>query len=103
MQHPTRTAMNITKRFDRVNGNKIHMLSLGALAHISYNEPNACSYELAASYMREMKLPMIDIEQFFRRMVFNCVAVNQDDHVKNISFLISNKSLLIPFTLSFII
>lgn len=37
--------------------------------------------------MREMKLPMIDIEQFFSRMVFNCVAVNQDDHVKNISFL----------------
>ena len=37
--------------------------------------------------MREMKLPMIDIEQFFSRLVFNCVAVNQDDHVKNISFL----------------
>ena len=41
--------------------------------------------------MREMKLPMIDIEQFFSRMVFNCVAVNQDDHVKNISFLMDRR------------
>lgn len=77
----------MTKRFDRVNGKKIHMQSLGAIAHISYKEPRLCSYEMAAGYMREMKLPMIDIEQFFSRMVFNCVAVNQDDHVKNISFL----------------
>lgn len=77
----------MTKRFDRIEGKKIHMQSLGAMAHLSYKEPRLCSYEMAASYMREMKLPMIDIEQFFRRMVFNCVAVNQDDHVKNISFL----------------
>ena len=77
----------MTKRFDRVNGKKIHMQSLGAMAHISYKEPRLCSYEMAAGYMREMKLPMIDIEQLFRRMVFNCVAVNRDDHVKNISFL----------------
>ena len=41
--------------------------------------------------MREMKLPMIDIEQFFSRLVFNCVAVNQDDHVKNISFLMDRR------------
>lgn len=77
----------MTKRFDRVDGKKIHMQSLGAMAHISYKEPRLCSYEMAAGYMRDMKLPMIDIEQFFSRMVFNCVAVNQDDHVKNISFL----------------
>ena len=77
----------MTKRFDRVQGKKMHMQSLGAMAHISYKEPRLCSYEMAAAYMREMKLPMIDIEQFFCRMVFNCIAVNQDDHVKNISFL----------------
>ena len=68
----------LTKRFDRVNGKKIHMQSLGAMAHISYKEPGLCSYEMAAGYMREMKLPMTDIQQFFCRMVFNCVAVNQD-------------------------
>lgn len=77
----------MTKRFDRVEGKKIHMQSLGAMAHISYKEPRLCSYEMAAAYMREMKLPMMDIEQFYSRMVFNCIAVNQDDHVKNISFL----------------
>lgn len=77
----------MTKRFDRVNGKKIHMQSLGAMAHISYKEPGLCSYEMAAGYMRDVKLPMTDIEQFYSRMVFNCLAVNQDDHVKNISFL----------------
>lgn len=77
----------MTKRFDRVNGKKIHMQTLGALAHINYNEPGLCSYEQAASYMRELKLSANEIEQFFRRMVFNVLAVNQDDHVKNISFL----------------
>ena len=77
----------MTKRFDRVDGKKVHMQSLGAIAHISYKEPALCSYEMAAQYMRELKLTMKEIEQFFSRMVFNCVAVNQDDHVKNISFL----------------
>ncbi len=77
----------MTKRFDRINGEKVHMLSLGGLTHISYKEPLSCSYELAAEYMRQLGLPYSDIEQFYIRMVFNCLAVNQDDHVKNISFL----------------
>ena len=77
----------MTKRFDRVNGKKLHMQSLGALAHISYQEPRICSYELAAMYMRELGISYKEIEQFYRRMVFNCLAVNQDDHVKNISFI----------------
>lgn len=81
----------MTKRFDRVDGKKIHMQSLGALAHISYKEPRLCSYEMAAAYMREMNLPMKDIEQFYCRMVFNCLAVNQDDHVKNISFIMDRQ------------
>lgn len=77
----------MTKRFDRDNGKKIHMLSLGALAHISYKEPCLCSYELAAQYMKELNISTKEIEQFYRRLVFNCLAVNQDDHVKNVSFL----------------
>lgn len=77
----------MTKRFDREAGKKVHMQSLGALTHISYKEPRLCSYEMAAAYMLKMNLPMKDIEQFYRRMVFNCIAVNQDDHVKNVSFL----------------
>ena len=77
----------MTKRFDRENGKKLHMQSLGALAHISYQEPGACGYELASAYMKELGLYHKEIEQFYRRMVFNCLAVNQDDHVKNISFV----------------
>ncbi len=77
----------MTKRFDRENGRKLHMQSLGALAHISYQEPGICGYELAAMYMKEVEISYKETEQFYRRMVFNCLAVNQDDHVKNISFL----------------
>ncbi len=77
----------MTRRFDRVGNRKIHMQTLGALAHIDYNEPGLCSYEQAAQYMREIGLPMTDVEQLYRRMTFNVIMVNQDDHVKNISFL----------------
>lgn len=88
----------MTKRFDRVHGNKLHMQTLGAIAQIDYNTPGLCSYEQAASYMRQMGLDAKDIEQLYRRMVFNVIAVNQDDHVKNISFLMdkSGKWKLAP-------
>lgn len=88
----------MTKRFDRVNGKKIHMQSLGALTHISYQKPGVCGYELAAMYMKELGISYKEIEQFYRRMVFNCLAVNQDDHVKNISFLMdrAGKWMLSP-------
>ena len=88
----------MTKRFDRENGRKLHMQSLGALTHISYQEPGVCGYELAAMYMKEIGISYKEIEQFYRRMVFNCLAVNQDDHVKNISFIMdrSGKWMLAP-------
>ena len=88
----------MTKRFDRENGKKLHMQSLGALTHISYQEPGVCGYELAAMYMKEIGLSYKEIEQFYRRMVFNCLAVNQDDHVKNISFIMdkTGKWMLSP-------
>lgn len=78
-----------TKRFDREekSGKKIHMQSLGGIAHYDFNDPGAHSYEQAAGIMRRLKLSQIEIEQLFRRMVFNEVAKNYDDHVKNISFL----------------
>lgn len=83
----------MTKRFDRVNGDKMHMQSLGAMMHIDYNEPGLCSYEMAALTARRLGLPGSDIEQLYRRMVFNVLAVNQDDHVKNISFLMNREGL----------
>lgn len=82
----------MTKRFDRgANGEKIHMLSLGALAHYDYNMAGAYSYEQALAVLRRMDLGMDAIEEQFRRMVFNIVARNQDDHVKNIAFLMNRK------------
>lgn len=81
----------LTKRFDRVNGDKVHMQSLGAMLHLDYNAPGLCSYEMAALTARRLGLPSSDIEQFYRRMVFNVLAVNQDDHVKNISFLMNRE------------
>ncbi len=78
----------MTRRFDRDDaGNKLHMQSLGALAHFDYNEPGSYSYEQALLVMRKLQLPMRDLEEQYRRMVFNLVARNQDDHVKNIAFL----------------
>ena len=78
----------MTRRFDRTpDGRKIHMQSLCALAHYDFNLAGAYSYEQVLLAMRQLQLPMSAIEQQFRRMVFNIVIRNQDDHVKNIAFL----------------
>jgi serine/threonine-protein kinase HipA len=80
----------MTRRFDRLaTGEKLHMQSLGALAHYDFNLAGAYSYEQALLAMRQLRLPMQAIEQQFRRMAFNIVARNQDDHVKNIAFLMN--------------
>ena len=78
----------MTRRFDRTeSGGKLHMQSLAALAHYDFNAAGAYSYEQAFQVMQRLGLPMDAIEQQFRRMAFNIVARNQDDHVKNIAFL----------------
>ncbi len=80
----------MTKRFDRLaGGEKLHMQSLCALAHFDFNQAGAYAYEQALLTIRQLKLPMAAIEEQFRRMVFNIVARNQDDHVKNIAFLMN--------------
>ena len=83
----------MTKRFDRENGTgrKIHMQTLGAMAHYDYNDPTAYSYEMAASVVRQLRLSHEDMEQLCARMIFNVLAKNNDDHVKNISFLMNRK------------
>ena len=82
----------MTKRFDRGDaGEKLHMQSLGAIAHFDYNDAGAHSYEQAIAVMRRLRLPMRDIEEQFRRAAFNIVARNQDDHVKNIAFLMDKR------------
>ena len=83
----------MTRRFDRdpVTGAKYHMQSLGGMAHFDFNLPGAYSYEQAAEVMRRLRLSNTEISQFFRRMVFNILMRNQDDHVKNISFLMDRR------------
>jgi serine/threonine-protein kinase HipA len=82
----------MTRRFDRLaGGEKLHMQSLGALAHYDYNLPGAYSYEQALLTIRQLGLPMATVEEQFRRMAFNIVARNQDDHVKNIAFLMNKR------------
>lgn len=82
----------MTRRFDRLgDGEKLHMQSLGALAHFDFNDPLAHSYEQAFAVIRRLGLPMDAIEEQFRRMAFNIVARNQDDHVKNIAFLMDKR------------
>jgi serine/threonine-protein kinase HipA len=78
----------MTRRFDRLgDGGKLHMQSLAALAHFDFNSAGAYSYEQAFHVLKRLQLPMHAREQQFRRMIFNVVARNQDDHVKNIAFL----------------
>ena len=77
----------MTKRFDRANGNKLHMQTLCGIAHFDFNQAGAYSYEQAFTVMRQLRLTKLDAAEQFRRMVFNVVARNQDDHTKNISFL----------------
>jgi len=77
----------MTKRFDRIDNNKLHMQTLCAIAHYDYNYPSSYSYEQAFQVIRQLKLSYENAEQLFLRMVFNVIARNQDDHTKNISFL----------------
>jgi serine/threonine-protein kinase HipA len=82
----------MTRRFDRLpDGGKLHMQSLGALAHLDYNMPGAHAYEQAMRTIRQLGLPAEPVEEFFRRMTFNIVARNQDDHVKNVAFLMDKR------------
>lgn len=83
----------MTKRFDRANGEKIHMQTLCGLAHYDFNILHAYSYEQAFSVMRQLHLTYPEAEEFYRRMVFNVVARNQDDHTKNISFLMDKQGV----------
>lgn len=80
----------LTKRFDRVGSNeKLHVQTLCGLAHFDYRMLRAYSYEQLFEVMRFLKLPYNQQEEMFRRMIFNIVARNQDDHTKNTSFIMN--------------
>ena len=78
----------MTRRFDRLEGGeKLHAQSLCALCHFDFNSPGSYAYEQALLTIRQLGLPPAAVEEQFRRMTFNIIARNQDDHVKNIAFL----------------
>jgi serine/threonine-protein kinase HipA len=79
----------MTKRFDRSNAKKLHMQSLSGIAHYDFNMAGAYSYEQAFAVMRKLHLSKAEAIQQYRRMLFNVIARNQDDHTKNIAFLMN--------------
>lgn len=83
----------LTKRFDRENGRKVHMQTLCGIAHYDFRLLRGYSYEQAFNVMRALRLPYSAAREMFRRMVFNVAVRNQDDHTKNISFLMGEDGL----------
>lgn len=82
----------MTKRFDRVNGTeKLHMQTFCALQHFDFNNVKSFSYEQLFQTMRQLRLTYAEAEQLFRRMVFNVLARNCDDHTKNFAFLMDQE------------
>ncbi|MGD2153101.1 MAG: type II toxin-antitoxin system HipA family toxin [Gemmatimonadales bacterium] len=76
----------LVRRFDLLEGSRLHQHTFGGLIHVDYNEPGASSYEEYLRTVFRLGMAYDAIEQAYRRMVFNVLAVNQDDHVKNLSF-----------------
>lgn len=81
----------LTRRFDRVGGEKVHMQTLCGIAHYDYRLLRGYSYEQAFNIMRGLHLSYKEAQEMFRRVVFNVVVRNQDDHTKNISFLMDKQ------------
>ncbi|MES2112275.1 MAG: type II toxin-antitoxin system HipA family toxin [Bacteroidota bacterium] len=78
----------MTKRFDRTeNHDKLHVQTWCAMSHLDYQDVNSFSYELLFQTMRGLRLPYPQAEQLYRRMVFNVLARNCDDHTKNFAFV----------------
>jgi serine/threonine-protein kinase HipA len=76
----------LVPRFDGPSGERLHQHTLGGMLHVDYNEPGASSYEEYLRTVLRLGMPPSAIVEGYRRMVFNVLAVNQDDHVKNLSF-----------------
>ena len=80
----------LTKRFDRIGNYKLHYQSLCAMDHADYKKPGHYSYEQLFSVARQLRLTRAEAVEIYRRMVFNIVARNHDDHTKNTGFLLAS-------------
>ncbi|MDO3385805.1 type II toxin-antitoxin system HipA family toxin [Gilvimarinus sp. SDUM040013] len=76
----------ITQRFDRDGNDKIHVQTLNGLAHVNYKVPGSFSYAELFQVARQLQLPAEDADQLLKRLIFNIVARNHDDHAKNFAF-----------------
>lgn len=84
----------MTKRFDRIGGKeKVHVQTLGGLAHMDFNYPAGNTYEAAFQVLERLKLGRKAAEQLYRRMIFNVLSHNHDDHVKNIAFMMDRQGV----------
>lgn len=81
----------ITQRFDRKGNQKIHVQTLNGIAHVDYKKVGSYSYEELFSLARELKLTQDDAIQLCKRMVFNIIARNHDDHSKNIGYMLDSQ------------
>jgi len=80
----------MTKRFDRDQNQKYHILTLCGMAHADFKKPGYYSYEELLMVARQLRLPQPEQVEIFRRMAFNVVARNQDDHTKNWAFFVND-------------
>lgn len=80
----------ITQRFDRIGNKKIHIQTLNGLAHVDYKKPGSYSYAELFGIARQLKLSAQDALQILRRMAFNIIARNHDDHAKNFAFMLQD-------------
>jgi serine/threonine-protein kinase HipA len=80
----------ITQRFDRIKNKKIHVQTLNGLAHVDYKKPGSFSYAELFGIARQLTLSATEAEQLLKRMTFNIIARNHDDHAKNFAFMLKN-------------
>lgn len=80
----------MTRRFDRIGNQKRHYQSVCAMAHADYKTPGHYSYEQLFALMRSLRMSKSQALEMYRRMVFNIIARNQDDHTKNLGFLMDS-------------
>ena len=83
----------ITKRFDRKGNEKVHTTTLNGIAHVDYKSAGSFSYEELILTIRQLNLSAVEAEQIFKRMIFNIVGRNQDDHAKNFSFIMDKNGI----------
>ena len=83
----------MTRRFDRDESGKLHVQSLCAMAHYDFNAGGEYGYEQGFQVIQRLGIGYPAMEEFFRRMVFNVLARNQDDHTRNTAFIMNHQGV----------